>query len=84
MRKDELIQLVASKLGGTKTSAKKAVDAVFESVKEGISQEGNVIITGFGKFEKKTKKARIGRNPATGESIQIPEKQVLTFKPYSW
>jgi len=82
MKREELNEAVASKTGGTKADAKKMVDAVLESIKEGVAKSGDVTVAGFGKFTVKTSKARVGRNPRTGESIQIPAKESVKFKPY--
>jgi len=54
--------------------------AVFQAV-TALVEEGNVTIQGFGVFRIRTRAAKTGRNPQTGESVHIPERQVLTFKP---
>lgn len=73
-------------MAGIKDVAKQAglkeeqIKQVFEAV-EGIVLHERVTIKGFGTFQIKTRHARIGRNPKTGEEIKIPAKEVMTFKP---
>lgn len=57
------------------------MNAVFEAIAGAVKGRNKVAIAGFGTFEAKTRNAREGRNPATGETIQIPEKTVASFKP---
>ena len=84
MNKSDLVDALASAAGMTKADASRAVDAMF-SPSDGIIAEalrgGNrVQITGFGTFEVKHRKARMGRNPRTGESIQISASNTPAFK----
>lgn len=79
MNKSELIDAVASKLEGTKTEAKNAIEAVLDSIKSGVENNGKVQLLGFGTFKQQTRKARVGRNPQTGAAINIPEKTVTKF-----
>ncbi len=81
MNKGELIEAVASQLGETRAMAARAVDAVLESIAEGVKQDQKVTITGFGSFEKKHRNARTGINPATKEKIQIAPSTTVGFKP---
>ena len=85
MNKSELIESIQSALGAdaTKRSAEEALDAVLASIVKGIQSSGKVQIVGFGAFEVKTRAARTGRNPKTGESMQIPASKSLGFKPSS-
>ncbi len=80
MNKSELVSIVAEKAGLTKKDTEKLVGAVFESVKEAMSEGKKVQIIGFGTFDVRERKAREGRNPATGEPIQIPAAKVPAFK----
>lgn len=81
MNKGELIEAVAAELGESKTSATKAIEAVISSISRGIKKDDAVTIIGFGTFAKKTRAARMGRNPATGEPMKIKESQTVSFKP---
>jgi DNA-binding protein HU-beta len=79
--KQEIINVVAERTGLTKKQAKDAVDATFEEVKNQCSLGESVVIREFGVFKVKARAARTGRNPQTGEAIEIGAKNVLTFKP---
>lgn len=79
--KAELIDSVANKTGLTKKDATSAVDAVFESIQENLSEGNKVQLIGFGNFEVRQRAARKGRNPQTGEEIKIPASKVPAFKP---
>jgi len=82
MNKSELIDKVAAKAGLTKANAKVAVDAVFESLKEGLKKENDKFTQlGFGTFKVEKRKARTAKNPRTGEAIKIKAKKVVKFKP---
>lgn len=85
MNKSELIDSIQSALGAeaTKRSAEEALEAVLSSIVKGIKSGSKVQIVGFGAFEVKTRAARTGRNPKTGESMQIPASKSLGFKPSS-
>lgn len=85
MNKSELIDSIQSALGAdaTKRSSEEALDAVLSSIIKGLKSCGKVQIVGFGAFEIKTRAARTGRNPKTGESMQIPASKSLSFKPSS-
>lgn len=73
------MSVVAEKVGLTKTDAAAAFDLIVESIAKGAKKE-KVGLVGFGTFEVKTRKARNGINPATGEKIKIKARKVLTFK----
>ena len=83
MNKAQLIELIQSKLGAdtTKKHAEEALAAVLESIKEGVKESGKVQIIGFGTFATKTREARTGRNPKTGEKLHIPARLRVVFKP---
>ena len=80
LNKSELIAAVAERVGITKSQALATIDALFDTITDQTEAGKIVKIVGFGKFEKKTRAARIGRNPSTGAEIQIPESTALTFK----
>ena len=81
MNKNELISQVAETSGMTKTDAAKAVDSVFDSISGALQTGGEVRLTGFGTFSVSARKATTGRNPRTGESIQIPASNQPKFRP---
>lgn len=80
MNKTELIGAVAVKAELTKTDAGKAVNAFLETITETLAEGGKVQLVGFGTFETRDRAARVGRNPQTGEEIQIPAKKAPAFK----
>lgn len=80
MNKSELVASVAEVAELTKKDAEKAVNAVFASVQKALVEDDKVQIIGFGTFEVRTRAARKGRNPQTGETIEIPASQNPVFK----
>lgn len=80
MNKSELVASVAEAAELTKKDAEKAVNAVFASVQKALVEDDKVQIIGFGTFEVRTRAARKGRNPQTGETIEIPESKNPVFK----
>ncbi len=80
MNKSELVSAVAQKSGLTKVDAKKALDAVLESISEELKNDGRVVLVGFGTFSVNERSARKGINPRTKEPIDIPAKKVVRFK----
>lgn len=85
MNKGELIEAVQKKLGSeaTKRLAEDALAAVLESIEEGVKSDQKVQIIGFGTFAVKSRAARMGRNPKTGEAMQISASKSVGFKPSS-
>ena len=81
MNKVELVEKVSSKAEITKAEAAKVVNAALESITEGLAADGKVVLIGFGTFEVRTRSAREGRNPRTGEKIKIAATKVPAFKP---
>ncbi|MEL6286363.1 MAG: HU family DNA-binding protein [Pseudomonadota bacterium] len=81
MNKGELTKFVAEAAGLSQDKAREAVDATFEGIIGAVKSRDQVAIAGFGTFHAKTRNAREGRNPATGETIQIAEKTSAAFKP---
>ena len=80
MNKAELVSAVAEKAGLSKKDSEKAINAAFESITETLAAGEKVQLVGFGSFEVKKRAARIGRNPKTKESIEIPASVVPVFK----
>ena len=81
MNKTELIEVVSSKAEVTKAEAGRVVNAVLDAVNEGLKKDGKVVLPGFGSFEVRSRTARVGRNPRTGEQIKIKASKVPAFKP---
>lgn len=81
MNKSELIEAVAQSAELSKASAGRAVDAVVEAVTAALKEGDQVSLVGFGTFAVKERAARSGRNPRTGETIQIAASNVPGFKP---
>ena len=79
MTKNELIEKVAKKSNLTKRASADAVNAVFGLTKDALVRGEKVVITGFGTFLIRSRAARRGRNPQTGETIQIPQKKTPGF-----
>jgi DNA-binding protein HU-beta len=80
MNKGELIEAVAGAAGLSRADATKAVDAVLDSITSTLKSGGSVSLVGFGTFSVKARAARMGRNPRTGEAIQIAASNVPGFK----
>ncbi|BDR58658.1 HU family DNA-binding protein [Xylocopilactobacillus apicola] len=78
--KSDLIDTVAQSTDLTKKDATRAVDAVFNTIQDILTKGGKVQLIGFGTFEVRERAARAGRNPQTGEEIQIPASKVPAFK----
>ncbi len=82
MTKAEIIDAVYEKVGGfSKKEAAEVVEAVFDTMKEVLTDGEKIKISGFGNFVVRAKKERVGRNPQTGDPIPIAARRVLTFKP---
>lgn len=82
MNKTQLVDCVKTKLGegATKKQAEDALKAVLDAITESVAKD-KVQIIGFGTFETKTRPARTGRNPRTGEEMKIAASTTLAFKP---
>ena len=80
MNKSELIDAIASKGDLTKAQAGQALDALIAAVSESLKDGGNVTLVGFGTFSVKERPARKGRNPKTGEAIDIAASKIPAFK----
>ena len=80
MTRTELIKAVAEKAEFSKKDAEKAVTAVLEGITDALASGEKVQLVGFGTFEVRERAAREGKNPATGETIQIEATKVPAFK----
>ncbi|WP_313442502.1 HU family DNA-binding protein [Novosphingobium sp.] len=81
MNNSDLAEKLAAEAGITKADAKKTVDAVFLAIADAAAAGEEISLNGFGKFKVKDSPAREGRNPSTGETIQIAASKKLTFVP---
>ena len=79
MNKLQLTDAVAQSTGMTKKDASAAVSAVLDAIVDALACGDDVKITGFGGFEVKTREARTGRNPRTGEPVEIPASKYVSF-----
>ena len=79
MNKLQLTDAVAQSTGMTKKDAAAAVSAVLDAIADALASGDDVKITGFGGFEVKTREARTGRNPRTGEPVEIPACKYVSF-----
>jgi integration host factor subunit alpha len=78
--KADIIQTVTSKTNLSKNKSANAVECVLEIIKNTLASGDDVLISGFGKFCIREKSQRRGRNPATGDSLMLPARRVVTFK----
>jgi len=81
MNNSDLADKLAAECGLSKTDARKTVDAVFAAIAQAAAGGEEISLNGFGKFKVKETAAREGRNPATGETIQIAASKKLAFAP---
>ena len=80
MNKSEFVEAIANAAEFTKADAAKAVDAMVEVVTNTLKEGEQITLVGFGSFQVKTREARTGRNPRTGEAIQIKASNIPSFK----
>lgn len=81
LTKADLVDQVFEKVGLTKKEATDVVEFVFDSLKDRLKAGAKIKISGFGNFLVRKKKSRMGRNPQTGQEMEISARTVLTFKP---
>ena len=79
MTKAELIEFIAENADLTKADANRALEAMVEGITEGLKKNGKVTLVGFGTFSAKKREAHMGRNPQTGESVEIAARVVPGF-----
>ncbi|MBL8856893.1 MAG: HU family DNA-binding protein [Planctomycetes bacterium] len=80
MNKSHLVDYVAEELRTSKLQASLLVETVLNGIKKGLKEDQTVTLTGFGTFELKSRKARVGRNPHTGEPISIAAGRRVGFR----
>jgi nucleoid DNA-binding protein len=81
MKKSDIVDSIAGKIGVPKAQVQQMVDDVFDLIAEGLTRGEKIDLRGFGTFSVRDSKARTGRNPQSGEPIQIPARRVPAFKP---
>jgi integration host factor subunit alpha len=81
MTKADIVEALYEKVGFSKKDAADLVELVFDQIKATLAQGSKIKISGFGNFVVREKRSRIGRNPQTGQSIEISARRVLTFRP---
>ena len=80
LTKSELAAMLFEQIGLNKREAKDFIDAFFDQITNQLVEGQDVKISGFGNFEVRTKVARPGRNPRTGETVTIPSRRIVTFR----
>ena len=80
MTKADLVEIIFEKVGLSKKEAQDIIEIIFDTVKDAFVSGDSVKIPGFGTFNVRQKSARRGRNPQTGEELEITPRRVLTFK----
>lgn len=80
MNKAELVDIVAADAGTTKKDAEQIINKMMDTIIKTVSGGEKVTLVGFGTFEARNRKARLGRNPKTNEPLNIPAKRVAGFK----
>lgn len=81
MTKKEIVRVISEELGLTQEQTKKVVQRTLDSIVEMLVREGRIELRNFGVFEVKRRAARSARNPKTSETVHVPEKYVVSFKP---
>lgn len=83
MNKGELVEHIANETGTDKAAAGRALDAVIGGISDSLAKGESVTLAGFGTFDVRQRAARTGRNPQSGESMEIPASTGAGFKPAS-
>jgi len=80
MSKTDLVNYMAEETGLTKADVTRVLDAMVSGITKGLKEEGKVSLTGFCTFAAKEKAAKVGRNPRTGETVNIPARTAVVVK----
>lgn len=80
MKKSELLNRIATKLNIKRKDVERTLDAFVETLCEGLRKENKVNVAGLGIWSVKDRKARMARNPKTGETVHVPAKRVVKFR----
>jgi integration host factor subunit alpha len=81
LTKDKIIASVRENMGFSKRQSRDVLEQLLEIIKKALASEENILISGFGKFVVKRKRARRGRNPHTNQALLLKARMVVTFKP---
>ena len=81
MTKADLVDQVSRAIESTRKDAESVVDTVFSSVIKALQADDKIEVRGFGSFRTRRRRGRIGRNPKTGERVEVPPKRIPFFKP---
>lgn len=81
MTKKDIVKLISNHLGLPQVKTKQVVQMTFDAVIEALQEEGRIELRNFGVFEVKRRAARKARNPRTGKEVEVPAKNIVTFKP---
>ncbi|OGP50021.1 MAG: DNA-binding protein [Deltaproteobacteria bacterium RBG_13_43_22] len=80
LTKEKIIGTIYEKIGFSKSQSRDVVEQLLEIIKKALASEENILISGFGKFVVKRKRARRGRNPQTNKDLQLKARRVVVFK----
>ena len=80
LTKSDIVEDLNNEIGLNKREAKELVDSLFDNIKNKLEKGEEVKLSGFGNFQQKNKSPRPGRNPRTGEDVEITARKVVTFK----
>ncbi len=81
MTKKEIVKQISDKIGLTQLQTKEIVQLTFDAIVDTLIEDKRIELRNFGVFQVKKRKARKARNPRTGEKVDVPPKNVVTFKP---
>jgi integration host factor subunit beta len=81
MTKKEMVRAIAEEMSQPQMLVQEIIQGVFDGIIDTLEKERRIELRNFGVFEVKQRKSRTGRNPRTGDSVLVPEKCVVTFKP---
>ena len=81
MTKADIVEAIYEKIGFSKKEAADLVELVFDTMKDALAKGDKMKVSGFGNFVVREKRSRVGRNPQTGQTIEISARKVLTFRP---
>lgn len=81
MTKKDIVMKISNETNLTQIDVKKIVQRTLDTILEALERGETVELRNFGVFKVKTRRGRLGRNPRTGQEVQVPEKRVVVFKP---
>lgn len=81
LTKADIVEAIYEKIGFSKKESADLLELIFDTIKETLEKGEKIKISGFGNFVVRSKKPRVGRNPQTGQEIEISARKVLTFRP---